>query len=115
MIDHTFFVNPLTTTLTVLDIDLRIGTLESTANDSTIMVERVQGTEAPGSGDDLLSAAVNLKTGLTAHTTLAGTLTGTTASLTLAAGDGLALDFGGTAVTEARNLVVMVRLRVNLA
>jgi hypothetical protein len=115
MIDQVFFNNIYQVNLTVLNARLRLGTLENTANDSTVMLKRTQSNEAPASGDDLLAAAVNLKTGLTANTPLVATLTATGALLVLAPGDGLALDFAGTAATEARNLLVAVRLRVETA
>lgn len=70
------------------------------------------GTDAPGAGTDLLTnntnAGFNLKG--TANTLQTGTLTATTASLQLAAGDRLSLDFAGT-VTTLAGVQVTVKLK----
>ncbi|HWP39750.1 MAG TPA: hypothetical protein VNL70_02405, partial [Tepidisphaeraceae bacterium] len=90
----------------VTDIDAIWAVAESTGS-MDVMVERLQGTEACGSGDDLLAAAIDA-TG-TANTVNNGTLTATTANLTLAAGDRLCLDLTATP-NEITNLVVTVGL-----
>jgi len=60
----------------------------------TVMLEKCPSGTAPGSGTDLLTGTLNLKG--TADTVQVGTLVATAASLALAAGDALALDFDGT-------------------
>lgn len=75
----------------------------------TLSVERLQGTEALDAGDDLLGATkINLKG--TANTKQAPALTGTTANLTLAAGNRLALVDTGT-LTAVADVVVTVTLQ----
>lgn len=66
----------------------------SDGSDVTLMVTRARGTEAPTSGDDLLSATLDLKG--TADTVQTGALVSTAATLQLAVGDRIALDFTGT-------------------
>lgn len=89
----------------VISIEAVHGTASSSG---TVMVERLQGTEAKDAGDDLLSSAIS--TAGTADTVNTGTLTSTTANLTIADGDRLGLVDGGT-LTSGANLVVSVRLR----
>lgn len=84
----------------IVSVELRASTIENSAADSTLMVEKVASATAIGSGVDVLTAAVNLKTGVTAGTNATLALHGTAANYTLADGDALALDFGGTAITE---------------
>lgn len=61
----------------------------------TCTVMRCQGTEAPSAGDDLLGATkIDLKG--TVDTLQSPALTATTANLTLAAGNRLAIDVTGT-------------------
>lgn len=74
----------------------------------TLQVTKDDGTDAPGAGDDLLSAGINLKG--TANTVQAGTLVATQATKRLAIGDRLAVDFAGTLTTLA-GVVVTVTLR----
>lgn len=57
-------------------------------------VEKLTGTTAPGSGTALLTGNIDLTT--TANTVITGTLTGTGASLQLAAGNRLGVVLGGT-------------------
>ena len=77
-----------------------------------LQVTKDTGTTAPGAGTDLLTnnanAGFNLKG--TANTVQAGTLTVTAASLLLAAGDRLSVDFAGVLTTLA-GVLVHVRLR----
>lgn len=87
---------------------LAIGAIWTTASSSgTLQVQRLQGTEAKGSGDDLLSSTIDLSG--TAETENAGTLTTTMANRTLNAGDRLCLENGGT-LTSGAGLVVTVYL-----
>lgn len=62
---------------------------------SKLQVTKDTSTNAPGAGTDLLTNNTNagFDLALAANTVQAGTLTGTVASLTLAAGDRLAVDF----------------------
>lgn len=60
----------------------------------TVMVEKLTGTTAPGSGTTLLTGTVSL--GGTANTVVNGTLIGTVASLTFAVGDRVGFVFAGT-------------------
>lgn len=75
----------------------------------TMTVERLQGTTAPGSGDDLLGATkINLQG--TANTEQTPALTSTTANLKLQPGDRLALKLASGAATGLANAVVTVEL-----
>jgi len=65
----------------------------------TLMIERLQGTEKSGEGDDLLTTAFNLKG--TAETVQSGTLTATKANLILNAGDRLNMEDTGTPTSVA--------------
>lgn len=86
---------------------VRVDEVHATAgNDAgavNLQLTKDTGTNAPGAGTDLLTnntnAGFNLKG--TANTVQNGTLTATTASLQLAAGDRLSLDFAGTITTLA--------------
>lgn len=68
-----------------------------------VQVTKDTGTDAPGAGTDLLTnntnAGFNMKG--TANTLQTGTLTATAASLLLAAGDRLSVDFAGVVTTLA--------------
>lgn len=72
----------------------------------TMQIRRCQGTEAPSAGDALLATAFNLKS--TANTVVAGTLTSTTANLTLADGDRLSADVTGTLTALAGGVVTVI-------
>ncbi len=89
----------------VVDIDAVWTTAESTGS-MDIIVERLQSTEACGSGDALNTAIDG--TG-TAETVNNGTLTGTVALLSLAAGDRLCVTLTATP-NEVVGIVVSVRL-----
>lgn len=73
----------------------------------TLNIERLQGTESKGNGDDLLSSTIDMSG--TAETVNSGTLTTTKATLELAAGDRLGLVNGGTLTSQA-DLCVFVEL-----
>lgn len=101
-----FFVAPRACTVT------KISEVHTTAGSDgsavTLSVERLQGTETSGNGDDLLGATkIDLKG--TAETVQSPALTGTTASLTLAAGDRLNLVDTGT-LTAVAGVCVTVEL-----
>lgn len=75
----------------------------------SLMLEKLTGTTAPGSGTNLLTAAFDLKA--TARTPQTGTLVASAASLTLAAGNRLGLNLTGTP-TAVAGVVVEVDLEV---
>ncbi len=76
---------------------------------STLQVTKDTGTDAPGAGTDLLqSTGFNLNA--TANTVQTGTLITSTASLTLAAGDRLSIDFAN-AIQSTAGLAITVVLR----
>ena len=79
---------------------------------STLQLTKDTGTTAPGAGTDLLTNNTNAGFNLnaTANTVQNGTLTATTASLQLAAGDRLSLDFGH-AIQSSATVVVTVSLK----
>lgn len=80
----------------------------STASSSgTVDVKKDTGTNAPGAGTTVLTGTIG--TASTANTTASGTVTGTVATKTLAAGDRLAITFGGTTTLQT-GLFVMVGL-----
>lgn len=76
----------------------------------TLNVEKLTGTEAPGSGDELLSTALSLKA--TANTVQEGTLTQDFSLRNLATGDRLALEDTGT-LTAVNNITVTIEIRQN--
>lgn len=77
-----------------------------------LQVTKDTSTNAPGAGTDLLTNNANAGFDLkgTANTVQTGTLTGTGASLQLAAGDRLSVDFAGT-LTALAGVVVTVSLK----
>lgn len=88
------------------------GTAGTDAGAVTLNVEKLTGTQALDAGTALLTdntnAGVSLKA--TADTVQTGTLTATTASLQLAAGNRLALKDAGT-LTNVAGVVVVVELK----
>lgn len=92
----------------VTDVRLVYATAETTAATLTLQLTKDTGTNAPGAGTDLLGTAFNCKA--TANTVQVGTLITTLATLTLAQGDRLGLDFSAAA-TELAGLCVAVALR----
>lgn len=96
--DKTYIVNAVTEVH---------GTAGSDAGAVTLQIERLQGTEAPDSGDVLLSTALNLKG--TANTVQYGTLI-TTNFLILGRGDRLCLKDAGV-LTAVADVVVTIYLR----
>lgn len=83
------------------------GTAGTDASAVTLQIERLQGTEAPDSGDALLSTALSLKA--TANTTQYGQLV-TTGVTALERGDRLCLKDAGT-LTAVANLCVTVYIQ----
>ena len=102
--DKAFFIAPFD--LVIKRIDYVHSTAGSDASAVTLQVERLQGTEAPAAGDDLLSAAFNCKG--TANTVQNGALTATTANLTLSAGNRLGLNYTGTLTALAGATVTVL-------
>lgn len=100
--DRVFFVAPVACTV------VAVSQVHSVAagGTSTLQLVKDTGTDAPGAGTDLLSAAFDLNA--TANTVQTGTLTGT---LTLAVGNRLAIDFANT-IQSTAGLVVTVLLKV---
>lgn len=66
---------------------------------STLQVTKDTGTDVPGAGTDLLATPFNLNA--TANTTQAGALAASAATLTLAAGNRLAVDYANTIQSTA--------------
>ena len=105
--DTYFFVAPAVCTVVGISAVHAVAGDDSGAVSGTI--RRCQGTEAPASGDDLLGTTkINFKA--TANTVQSPELTGTTANLTLAAGDRLALDVTGT-TTNLAGVTITVLLQ----
>lgn len=79
---------------------------------SKLQLVKDTSTDAPGAGTDLLTNNTNTGFDLnaTANTVQSGTLTGTVASLQLAAGDRLSLDFANT-IQSTAGLAVTVWLK----
>ncbi len=83
-------------------------TYTTASTSGTLNVEKCPVGTAAGSGTDLLSSTIDLSA--TAGVTYTGTLITTVSSLQLAAGDRLALDFGGT-VTNLVNCQINLILK----
>ena len=107
LVDTAFFIADRA--YTVDRIDEVHGTLGSDGGAVNVMPRKTEGTEAPASGQALITTAFDLKA--TVETVQNGTLTATSADLDLAAGDRLAVDFTGT-LTAVAGLVVTVRLKL---
>ena len=71
----------------------------------TLMVDKCTGTDAPGAGSDMLTGTIDMSG--TANTVTAGTLHGTAANYTLADGDRIAIDIGGTMTNLAGGVVTI--------
>ena len=84
---------------TVTAIYFQQSAVEASGSSTTVMPKKVPTATAVASGNALLAAAVNLKTGVVVNTTLAPALTATGADLALVAGDSIGLDFTN-AITE---------------
>lgn len=109
-VDQAFFIaNRAYQVTAVREIHATAGTDGSAVS---LQVVKDTGTDAPGAGTDLLTNNANVGFDLkgTANTVQTGTLTATAASLQLAAGNRLSLDFAGT-VTTLAGVVVTVSLK----
>lgn len=104
--DRVFFVAPVACTV------VAISEVHSVAagGTSTLQVTKDTGTDAPGAGTDLLSAAFNLNA--TANTVQAGSLSSTASDLVLAVGNRLAIDFANT-IQSTAGLCVTVTLKTS--
>jgi hypothetical protein len=71
----------------------------------SLMVDMCTGTEAPGSGTDMIQAVIDLKG--TANTVQTGTLSATPAHYTLADGDRIAIDVSGALTTLAGGILTI--------
>lgn len=98
--DQPVFIAPFD--LTLKAIYEAHATAGSDAGAVTLQIERLQGTEAIGSGDNVLTTAFNMKA--TADTVQTGVLTVTTMSQ----GDRLALNYTGT-LTDLANVAVTIK------
>lgn len=107
LVDQTFFLaNRDFIVSAVYEVHSTLGTNGSAVN---VQVVKDTSTNAPGAGTDLLTNASNagfsLKTAINAVQT--GTLTATAASLRLAPGDRLSVDYAGT-LTAVAGVVIVV-------
>lgn len=90
------------------------GTKTNDTGACTLQVERLQGTEAKGAGDDLLSTAMDMSSGTENNTVYSGTLTGTSEWLTLESSNRLGLVTTGTKASLA-DVTVTVELEYDPA
>lgn len=86
--------------------------IKETTGSMDIMVEKLVGVTACGSGTDMLSAVIDAGVGSTADTTTAGSLHGTPANLAVAAGDTICIDLTASP-NEIANMVVTLAFRAN--
>lgn len=84
-------------------------TAGSDAGAVTLNIEKLQSTDALDAGDEILASDLSLKA--TANTVQTGTLSGTLANRSLAAGDRLAMKDAGT-LTAVANVTVKIELTV---
>jgi hypothetical protein len=110
MVDQTFFV--ANRAYTVTGARFVHATAETTAANLRVQITKDTGTNAPGAGTDLLTNNTNagFDGKATANTVQTATLTATGASLALAAGDRLSLDFEAAA-TELAGVTITVSLK----
>lgn len=110
MVDQSFYTASAPCQLIALTFTHAVA--ETTAGTLFVQVTKDTGTNAPGAGTDLLTN--NTSNGFdcraTANTTQTGTLTATVASVQLAAGDRLSVDF-----TAAATELVGVTITATLA
>lgn len=110
MVDQTFFVANRAYQVTAVRFVHAVA--ETTAVSLAVQVTKDTSTNAPGAGTDLLTNNTNagFDGKATANTVQTGTLTATTASLQLAAGDRLSVDFSASA-TELVGVTITVSLK----
>ena len=103
-----FFIVPAACLVTkVQEVHQTAGT---DAGAVTLNIEKLTGTTALDSGANLLSTALSLKA--TINSVQTGTLTNTSSTRTLAAGDRLAMLDTGT-LTAVANVTVLIELQLN--
>lgn len=109
MVDQSFFVANRAYQVTAVKFVHAVA--ETTAGSLLVQVTKDTSTDAPGAGTDLLtnSAGAGFNCKSTANTVQSGTLTATTASLQLAAGDRLSVDYTAAA-TELVGVTITVTL-----
>lgn len=103
-VDNTFFVAHRISKVAAVSYAPRVT---GTGGAATIQIQRCQGTEAPGSGDDLITPLDLV--GVT-DTVQDATLTTTSAHLILAIGDRLVAEFAGTKTNVVGNLTVEIEM-----
>jgi hypothetical protein len=103
-VSDVFFIVEQNYTVTGVDV---AWTVAETTGAMDVQVQRLQGTEACASGDDLLASVVDA-TG-TANTVAAATLTSTSALLNLSDGERVCVELSASP-NEVKGLVVSVRL-----
>ena len=93
----------------VVAISLVPSTVGSDGSAVTLQVQRLQGTENEGSGDDLLDTVFDLKA--TVNTVISGVLTTAIAAgtTTLAIGDRLAVELAGTSTAAIGALTIVIQ------
>jgi len=102
-----FYIVPVACTISVVqEVHQTAGTNGGAV---TVGLEKLTGTTAAGSGDDVLENELSLKS--TINTTQTGTLSSTFINRSLVAGDRLALKDTGT-LTDVAGVTVMVELIV---
>lgn len=102
-----FFIVPVTCLLVgVKEVHQTAG---SDAGAVTLNIEKLTGTQALDAGAATLATALSLKA--TADTVQTGTITGTSANKTFAAGDRLAMDDAGT-LTAVANVSILLTLQL---
>lgn len=79
---------------------------DAPSSSGTLQIQRLQGTEAPGSGDDLLTSTIDLSAA--DDTVVYPALTTTLTDRRLNRGDRLAAEFGGTVTNGVAVCVVVV-------
>lgn len=76
----------------------------------TLQIEKLTGTTAPASGITMLTGTINLAA--TANTVVSGTLTGTTSTLQLAAGDRIGIVLAGTLTSLVGSIIQITFKRI---
>lgn len=110
LVDQAFFVSPRDYIITgAYQVHSTLGTNGSAVN---VQITKDTSTNAPGAGTDILTnstnAGFNLKAAI--NTVQTGTLTATAATLRLAPGDRISIDYAGT-LTAVAGVVIVVTLQ----
>ncbi len=109
--DESFFIAPRA--CKVIAVKAVHSTAGTDGSAVSLQVTKDTSTDAPGAGTNILTNNTNVGFNLksTANTVQSGTLTATAATLALAAGDRLSVDFAGVLTTLA-GVVVTVELQL---